>query len=163
MIKGYVLETSEGGRFAKVRTTENEIITKVLMLHPYGEFSNMESDDSSLVYLFFPLGSKTNAFGIPYNVLLQPVLEAGEKAVGNFKVGNYAKFKKNGENDIVGLTNFLQDLNAAAALKVNGVKVVGIQQATIAAPSGGATIDAQSRTAIASILTALKAHGLLAT
>lgn len=162
LIKGFVLETSQGGRFAKVRTTENEIISNVLMLQAYGEAGNMESDDSSLVFLLFPLGSKTNAFGIPYNVLLQPSLEKTEKAVGNFKKGNYAKFKANGENDITGLTNFLADLNAASQIKVSGIKVVGTQQATIAAPTGGATVDSEARTAITSILTALKAHGLVA-
>jgi hypothetical protein len=46
--------------------------------------------------------------------------------------------------------------------RVDGVKVVGNRQATIAPPSGGGTIDAQGRTAIASIITALQAHGLIA-
>lgn len=46
--------------------------------------------------------------------------------------------------------------------RVGGTKVIGEQQATIAAPSGGSTIDAQARTALGSIISALRAHGLIA-
>jgi len=45
--------------------------------------------------------------------------------------------------------------------RVDGVKVVGNRQPAITAPSGGGTIDAQSRTAIGAILAALQAHGLI--
>lgn len=44
-----------------------------------------------------------------------------------------------------------------------GLQVVGAQQAAISDPAGGATTDAEARAAIASILDALKAHGLIAT
>jgi hypothetical protein len=50
----------------------------------------------------------------------------------------------------------------ADALYLDGVKVVGEQSAAIAAPSGGATVDAQARAAITDILTALRDHGLIA-
>ena len=46
--------------------------------------------------------------------------------------------------------------------RVGGIKVVGEQQAAIAAPTGGSTTDAQSRTAIGAIISALQAHGLIA-
>ncbi len=169
IIKGYILETSEGGRFAKVRTTENEIITKVLMLHPYGETSNMASDKSSLVLLFFPLNSKTSAFGLPYNVLKQPDLASTEKAVGNFQTGNKITFKANGTNEVEGDTSIIaslyvdDEINTADSYQVQGTKVVGVQQAAIAAPSGGAVIDVQARAQLALLLTALKTHGLIAT
>lgn len=45
---------------------------------------------------------------------------------------------------------------------VAGQKVVGSRQAAIADPDGGAIIDAESRSSIAAILTALSAHGLIA-
>jgi hypothetical protein len=46
-------------------------------------------------------------------------------------------------------------------LLVNGVQVVGSQAAAIADPTGGNTIDTEARTAIGSILTALRQHGLI--
>ena len=84
IIKGFILETSEGGQRAKVKISQGEILDNVLLLHPYGETSNMQNDESSQVLILFANGSKTNTFGIPYNVLSQPNLELTEKAVGNF-------------------------------------------------------------------------------
>jgi hypothetical protein len=48
-------------------------------------------------------------------------------------------------------------------VKVGGQQVVGSQAAAIASPSGGATVDAEARTAIDAILAALRAHGLIGT
>lgn len=42
-----------------------------------------------------------------------------------------------------------------------GVQVVGPRAGAIAAPSGGATVDSQARSAIGSILAALRQHGLI--
>jgi hypothetical protein len=44
-----------------------------------------------------------------------------------------------------------------------GTQVVTTRQAAITNPTGGATIDAEARTAIGSILTAMRTHGLIAT
>ena len=46
--------------------------------------------------------------------------------------------------------------------RVDGTKVVGARGAAITDPTGGSTIDSQARTAIGSILSALRAHGLIA-
>lgn len=46
-------------------------------------------------------------------------------------------------------------------LMVGGQQVVGARAAAIAAPTGGTTVDSQSRTAIGQILSALQAHGLI--
>jgi hypothetical protein len=46
---------------------------------------------------------------------------------------------------------------------VGGNKVLGSRAAAIAAPAGGTVVDAQARTAISAILTALRGHGLIAT
>ena len=46
-------------------------------------------------------------------------------------------------------------------VRIAGLKVVGSRQMAIADPAGGATVDAESRTAIGEILTALRSHGLI--
>lgn len=51
----------------------------------------------------------------------------------------------------------------ALAISVAGVQVVGARQPAIASPSGGATIDAEARAALSSLLAAARAHGLIAT
>lgn len=107
ILKGYVNEITQGGRFAKVITFENEVIDNVLMIHPYGESNFMQSDGSSLVILFLIMGSKDNVVGIPYNVLLEPILEETEKSVGNYKVGNKVVFTKDGNIEITGTNDFL--------------------------------------------------------
>ncbi|MEH3108090.1 MAG: DUF2793 domain-containing protein [Sphingomonas fennica] len=50
----------------------------------------------------------------------------------------------------------------ARALLIGGQNVVGPRQPAIDAPAGGATVDSQARATLASILVALKTHGLIA-
>lgn len=54
------------------------------------------------------------------------------------------------------------DNAGTAELLVDGVKVIGEQQAFIADPAGGSTTDTEARAAIASIIDVLIAHGLIA-
>lgn len=56
----------------------------------------------------------------------------------------------------------------AGAIRQDGVylnedKVVGVQMAAIAGPTGGGVIDAEARSTVADILAALRGHGLIAT
>lgn len=66
--------------------------------------------------------------------------------------------------DLIGDTDCTGDFRLASSkvLKVNNVQVVGAQQAYIANATGGTAIDAEARTTLDSILTAMKAHGLIA-
>lgn len=50
---------------------------------------------------------------------------------------------------------------SAGEYRVNGTKVVGARGSAITAPTGGATIDAEARTAIGTIISRLQAHGLI--
>ena len=49
----------------------------------------------------------------------------------------------------------------AREIMVEGLKVVGAQQPSIAAPTGGSTIDPEARGAISEIIASLRAHGLI--
>lgn len=51
----------------------------------------------------------------------------------------------------------------ANSLRIVGVQVVGQRQPAISAPAGGTTIDAEARSAIASMLSAMRTHGLIST
>ncbi len=55
----------------------------------------------------------------------------------------------------VGVTN-------ASAYHIGGVQVLTTRQAAISAPSGGGTIDAEARLAVAAILATLRTHGMIA-
>lgn len=50
---------------------------------------------------------------------------------------------------------------AAAKVEIGGQQVVGPRLSAIADPSGGAVVDDPARSAIAAILAALRAHGLI--
>jgi hypothetical protein len=50
-----------------------------------------------------------------------------------------------------------------AGIACDGVQVVGTRQPAIAAPTGGATIDNEARTALSAVLNALRNHGLITT
>jgi hypothetical protein len=56
----------------------------------------------------------------------------------------------------------LANVGTSGAFYVDYEQVVGNRQAAISAPSGGSTVDAEARTAIGSILAALRTHGLIA-
>lgn len=47
------------------------------------------------------------------------------------------------------------------AVRINGRQVVGPQVAAIAAPTGGATVDAEARATLGAMLAALRSHGLI--
>jgi len=47
-----------------------------------------------------------------------------------------------------------------ASLTIGGQQVVGARLPAVASPSGGTTIDAEARSAVAALIVALKSHGL---
>lgn len=49
------------------------------------------------------------------------------------------------------------------SVSVAGTQVLGAQRPAIANPGGGATVDTEARAALASLLSAMRAHGLIAT
>tara|TARA_R110000787_G_scaffold11537_1_gene38111 strand:- start:4108 stop:4629 length:522 start_codon:yes stop_codon:yes gene_type:complete len=128
--KGWILQMEEGGKRAKIKTSEGEILDKVLMLYPYGEAGNIKASDTSLCLLIYPLGSKTNVFAVPYNTTVQPLLEPTEKAVGNFEKGNKITFKANGDveltgtNDLIAATLANLDITASAKISLSAPDIL---------------------------------------
>jgi Protein of unknown function (DUF2793) len=57
--------------------------------------------------------------------------------------------------------NWLVGQVTANVVRIGGNQVVGARQSAIASPTGGTTNDTEARLAIASILTALRTHGLI--
>ena len=158
IIKGYITKTD--GTYATVSSFQNQIFDDVLLIYPYGFQSKVKPTNSTLVLLFGGLGSKTNLFGIPYDVITQSTLEDGDSEIKNrssslgFKAGAT-------KNTVTGDIDCNKSINAIS-YKVGNIKVVGSQQATITSPTGGTVIDVQARATISSIITALKNHGLIA-
>ncbi len=50
----------------------------------------------------------------------------------------------------------------AQEVRINGLTVLRDRQAAVSDPTGGTVVDAQCRTAVATVLAALRAHGLIA-
>lgn len=49
----------------------------------------------------------------------------------------------------------------ARSIVAGGVQVVGMRQAGVPLPAGGATVDGEARTALSGVIAALVAHGLI--
>lgn len=56
---------------------------------------------------------------------------------------------------------WIEDGWPAAALVIDGQKVVGQRQPDVPSPSGGTTIDIEARAAIDALIETLKSHGLI--
>ncbi len=67
-----------------------------------------------------------------------------------------------GDDVIFNGTTWARDRARADGFYVEGQRVVGPRQGSISGATGGPTVDAQARSAIANILSAMRAHGLIA-
>ena len=153
--KGYITETD--GTYAKVVSLQLEIFDDVLLLYPYGFQSKVKPSESTLVLIFCALGSKTNAFAIPYDILTQSTLEAGEAEIRNRVSGN-GFIAKETQNEIEG-NSIINGTCEADAYKVAGLQVVGSQGVAIANATDLATAISQLNL----LLAAVRTHGLIAT
>ena len=153
--KGYITKTD--GTYATVVSLQDEIFDDVLLLYPYGFQSKVKPSESTLVLIFCALGSKTNAFAIPYDILTQSTLEAGEAEIRNRVSGN-GFIAKETQNEIEG-NSIINGTCEADVYKVAGLQVVGSQGVAIANATDLATAISQLNL----LLAAVRTHGLIAT
>lgn len=95
--KGFINSTfkADGALRAQVQIDQADPIEDVLLVFPYGYASNPPAAiDGAMVLLFM---NRALNFAIPFNPLLEPLLESGGVSVGNFNVGNKITFKANGD------------------------------------------------------------------
>ncbi len=69
---------------------------------------------------------------------------------------------ESGVNTDITQLNGASQVDVSGEYKVSGTQVVGAQQPAIPDPTGGAVIDVEARATEVLILTALRAHGLIA-
>jgi hypothetical protein len=153
--KGYITETD--GTYAKVVSLQDEIFDDVLLLYPYGFQSKVKPSESTLVLIFCALGSKTNSFAIPYDILTQSTLEVGEAEIRNRVSGNGFVAKET-QNEIEGNV-VINGTCEANSYKVSGLQVVGSRGVAITDATNLATAISQLNL----LLAAVRTHGLIAT
>lgn len=105
----------------------------------------------------------------PYDIDNAPKILGGEKIIYTKDSKIYLKndgtitIETTGKVNVISPEgNFSEDVNLGGVLKVNNIKVVGSQGATVVDPIGGAIIDVEARTAIITLKARLQAHGLIA-
>lgn len=94
--------------------------------------------------------------------IFDDTLTASEVSTPEVDVSLAYNFNGNKILDDTELTFGTTELNQTA-LVIDGTQVVGVQQPVIPDPTGGGTVDTESRAAIVLMLAAMEAHGLIAT
>ena len=99
--KGFLKRFTKEGK-GEVITLNGQILNNVQILYPYGYYSKAKLNETSEIILLSSLGSKTNIFGIPYNVPLEPTdLIDGELQIKNPSVENSKiVFRQSGDIEI---------------------------------------------------------------
>ena len=125
--KGFLKRFTANNK-AEVTTVNGQLLNNVQIIYPYGFYSKAKLNKTSEILLFSSLGSKSNLFGVPYNVPVEPVdLLDGEVQIKNPDSENSKiTFKQNGDIEIT--TN--QDLNEV----VNNLNITATTKVIINAP-----------------------------
>lgn len=159
----------------------SEIETAVLY-NPWGENSFPSIGSGALVFILNC--DFTQKYALPFNLKDALSVIAGEKLIYT-ATGTKIHLKQDGSiaidalndstkpsinisattavNITAPVVNASGNIDAVGVYKVDGTQVVKEQQPSISNPTGGTTVDAEARTAIGSILTTLRNHGLIAT
>ena len=193
ILKGFIKRVykKDGALMAQVDINRNIPVNDVLLIFPYGMYSNPLTDTGSPMVLLFK--NRGLNFAIPHHPLLSVLLEKGEVFTGNPSVENGFIYKANGDIEVTGTNDFLaqtlknlnvtaetkitlnapivssdgklevdQSINTNDVYKVNDIQVVSDKGAAVPDATGGGVIDAEARAAINTLLARLRVHGLIA-
>jgi phage gp45-like len=166
----------------QVEMPGSEEIETAVLYNAWGENSFPSAGSPCLVVILN--GEFAQKYALPFNLNDAVSILAGEKIIFT-STGTRIYLKQNGSINIDALNdstkpsinisattavniitpsvNASGDINVDGVYKVDDVQVIGLQQPTIANPTGGTIVDIEARTAIISILTAMKTHGIIAT
>ncbi len=146
---------------AQVVVLDEDSPEDVILLNPYGQNSCPPIGSFAVIFVIF--GNAENKYAIPFNQVDAPILGIGESILYNH-FGTKILLTKEGNVEITSpKISTTGNINTEGVYKVDDTQVLTNQQAAIPNPTGGATVDSQARTAIISILTALRTHGIIAT
>lgn len=116
---------SNNGKLARVQLEDSSIIDGVVILYPFGLFSNIAINDNSMGLLLED-GSNDYSYVMPFNISAQPTLASGEVAVGDFVNNKTIKFLQNGTIQINGDVVINGTIQATGDTLINGkLEVVG--------------------------------------
>jgi hypothetical protein len=90
---------NNNGQQARVQLDDGSIIDGVVILYPFGLFSNIAISDNSMGLLLKD-GASDYPYVMPFNISAQPTLASSEVAIGNFEKN--IKFLQNGKIEING-------------------------------------------------------------
>lgn len=114
---------NNNGQQARVQLDDGSIIDGVVILYPFGLFSNIAISDNSMGLLLKD-GASDYPYLMPFNISAQPTLASSEVAVGNFEKN--IKFLQNGKIEINGDVVINGNITTTGDTLINGkLEVVG--------------------------------------
>ena len=108
------------------------------------------------------------ARSVPLAVYEETYANSGYSHIFDFYIGRAdangrpIRFLRDDTGAVLGYFDGQGNLSVASKLMVAGTQVVGARGAAVTDPTGGATVDAEARTAIVALIDRLQAHGLIA-
>lgn len=166
---------------AQIKVPGSEEIETAVLWNSWGENSSPSIGSPCLIFILNC--NFAQKYALPFNLNDAISVLAGEKIIFTPN-GNKVYLKQDGSLNIEALntstnpsinisattavnininTNITGNCDVTGVYKVDGTQVISNQQGAITNPTGGTTVDAQARTAINSILTAMRTHGLIQT
>ena len=115
---------NNNSKLARVQLEDGSIIDGVVILYPFGLFSNIAINDNSMGLLLED-GSNDYSYVMPFSISAQPTLASGEIAVGDFVNNKTIKFLQNGtiqiNGDVVIIPPYFSRVKLSGEVKRKGI------------------------------------------